>query len=70
MAALNREQWIENRLGHWLTREWARGLAEVLSAVDLTGAAAEVAFEADHPKPESWPEWPDRLWLTLPLDVA
>ncbi len=70
MAALNRESWIEDRLGHWLTFEWARGLSEVLSAPDLTGAADEVTFDPNHPKPESWPEWADPLWLTLPIDVA
>ena len=70
MAALNRELWIEHRLGHWLTLEWARGMSEVLSALDLTGAADEVSFEPNHPKPESWPEWSDPLWLILPIDVA
>ena len=70
MAELNREQWIADRLGHWLTLEWARGLTAVLSALDLTGAADEVVFEPNHPRPESWPEWSDPLWLTLPLDVA
>ena len=70
MGALNRESWIEDRLGHWLTLEWARGLTEVLSALDLTGSADEVTFEPNHPKPESWPGWSDPLWLTLPIDVA
>ena len=70
MAELNREQWIADRLGHWLTLEWARSLTEVLSALDLSGAADEVAFEPHEPNPESWAEWVDPLWLRLPVDVA
>lgn len=68
LEAIN--QWREDRLSHWLTSSWARGLAEALTAVDASGAAGALEFEPSHPDVDRWQEWGEPVWLSCDWDCG
>lgn len=64
------KQWTEDRLTHWLTSSWGRGLAEVLTALDASGAAGAIEFKPSDPDGDAWKDWEEPVWLGCEWDCG
>ena len=64
------KQWRDDRLSHWLTTSWGRGLAEVLTALDASGVAGAIEFKPSDPNSEAWLEWVEPVWLGCDWDCG
>ena len=63
-------RWKTERLSHWLVVNWAKSFADVVAALDFSGAAGEIQLSAREPNPDSWQQWEEALWFGLAVNTA
>ena len=63
-------EWKTDRSAHWLVANWAKSFADVVAALDFSGAAGEIQLHAREPNPDSWREWEEALWFGLAANTA
>ena len=69
MALMDNSLWAQERLSHWLSEAWSRGIQEVLKTLDVQGTLADIEFERQSPAEELWQAWQDALWYRLPTNL-
>ena len=62
--------WKTDRLSHWLVANWAKSFSDVVAALDFSGAAGEIQFNAHEPNRDSWQEWEEALWFDFAVNAA